>query len=293
MTKHNYQLDFPWVVILVALLGAWGCSEPVDTYTAQEVAFVPGQIEGEAKSLFTAVDRGDFDSVVLAIETGIDVNAQDDRGATALHIAVFRGEVEIAEYLISRGADLDRVNADGLTALNTAEYVRHGLLVTIIGRAMGTDSGVIPDTTSTLWEAAKIGDLTAIQFHLSDDIDINAPFDLPGDTMHGASALHLAVMEFNNQAASFLIEQGADVNVRVHNETAATPLHWAVEAANVEGVKLLLQAGADVGIKDATGVAPLGYLERAPKEAETEVMEIKALLTTMDSEQQAPTSTSD
>ncbi len=271
-------------LIALLLLAVLGCDEPEDVYTSQEVAFVPGKIEGEAKAFFQAVNDGDLDTVILSIETGIDIDTQDDRGATALHIAAYRGQVDIAEYLIAQGADLTLVNVDGLTALATAEFVRHAPLVTILGVALGTDGGVLPDLESTLWKAAAIDDLTAVDYHLSNGEDINERLDLSGDPAHGATALHVAVSEFSNQAADLLIKRGADVNALAQTEEASTPLHWAVAAANNDGVRLLLNAGADSAIKDSKGMTALEYLEKAPQEAEAEIAEIKELLSPKASE---------
>ena len=108
-------------LIALLLLTAFGCDEPVDVYTSQEIAFVPGKIEGEAQVFFQAVNDGDLDSVILSIETGIDIDTQDDRGATALHIAAYRGQIDIAEYLIWQGADLTLVNDCLLYTSDAAE----------------------------------------------------------------------------------------------------------------------------------------------------------------------------
>ena len=265
-------------LIALLLLTVFGCDEPVDVYTSQEIAFVPGKIEGEAQGFFQAVNAGDLDSVILSIETGLDIDTQDDRGATALHIAAYRGQIDIAEYLILQGADLTLVNNDGLTALATAEYVRHAPLVMILGAASGTDEGVLPDLESTIWKAAAFNDLTAVEYHLSNGEDINERLDLSGDPAHGATALHVAVSEFSNQAAALLIKRGADVNALTQTEGASTPLHWAVAAANNDGVRMLLNAGADSEIKDSNGKTVLEYLDNAPREAEAEIAEIKELL---------------
>ena len=265
-------------LIALLLLTVFGCDEPVDVYTSQEIAFVPGKIEGEAQGFFQAVNDGDLDSVVLSIETGIDIDTRDDRGATALHIAAYRGQIDIAEYLILQGADLTLVNNDGLTALATAEYVRHAPLVMILGAASGTDEGLLPDLESTIWKAAAFNDLTAVEYHLSNGEDINERLDLSGDPAHGATALHVAVSEFSNHAAALLIKRGADVNALTQTEGASTPLHWAVAAANNDGVRMLLNAGADSEIKDSNGKTALEYLEKAPQQAKAEIAEIKELL---------------
>ena len=148
----------------------------------------------------------------------------------------------------------------------------------ILGAASGTDEGVLPDLESTLWKAAAIDDLTAVDYHLSNEEDVNERLDLSGDPAHGATALHVAVSEFSNQAAALLIKRGADVNALTQTEGASTPLHWAVAAANNDGVRMLLNAGADSEIKDSNGKTALEYLEKAPQQAKAEIAEIKELL---------------
>lgn len=264
---------------MVLILGMTaGCSEPVDTFTHQEVEFIPGKVQGDAASLFSAVHSGNIDGIILAVESGININAQDDRGATPLHIAAFRGEVEIAEYLLSEGADTTITNIDGLTALQTAEYVRHAMMVIVLSQASGIDSVMLPDAESTIWDAAREGNLTALEFHLSDDLDVNTRLDLKEDPAFGGSALHMAIMEFANEAVLYLIERGADVNLPAANAQKGTPLHWAVKAANDDGVRMLLDAGADRTLPDANGKLPLDILEKAPQEAENEIANIRALL---------------
>ena len=268
---------------MVLILGMTaGCSEPVDTFTQQEVEFIPGKVQGDAASLFSAVHSGNIDGIILAVESGIDINAQDDRGATPLHMAAFRGEVEIAEYLLSEGADTTITNIDGLTALQTAEYVRHAMMVIVLGQASGIDSVMLPDADSTIWDAVRNRDLTALEFHLSDDLDVNTLLDLKEDPAFGGSALHMAIMEFANEAVLYLIERGADVNLPAADEQKGTPLHWAVNAANDEGVRMLLDAGADRTLPDANGKLPLDILEKAPLEAENEIANIRALLSEAD-----------
>ena len=264
---------------MVLILGMTaGCSEPVDTFTHQEVEFIPGNAHGDAVSLFSAVHSGNIEGIILAVESGIDVNAQDDRGATPLHIAAFRGEVEIAEYLLSEGADPTITNLDGLTALQTAEYVPHAMMVIVMGQASGIDSVMLPDAESTIWDAAREGNLTALEFHLSDDLDVNSRLDLKEDPAFGGSALHIAIMEFANEAVLYLIERGANVNLPAANDQKGTPLHWAVKAANDDGVRMLLDAGADRMLPDANGKLPLDILEKAPQEAENEIANIRVLL---------------
>ena len=276
MHKRLLKFWFPCLILPVCFFT--GCSEPEPTYEQQEVEFIPGGTPEEATSLFRTVDAGDIAGVIKAVESGVDVNIQDDRGATPLHIAAYRGEVEIAEYLLTQGADPEIVNVDGLTPLATAEYVRHPLMVTILGQAMGTNAGLLPDGDLSIWDCARNGDLTGLEFHLSDDQDINARLNLKDDVAFGGSALHVAVMEFSNEAVLYLIERGADVDLLANTNERGTPLHWAVRAANHDAVKALLNAGADRQMKDANGNVPIDWLDQAPLEAEIEIGLIREML---------------
>jgi len=147
-----------------------------------------------------------------------------------------------------------------------------------LSQASGIDSVMLPDAESTIWDAAREGNLTALEFHLSDDLDVNTRLDLKEDPAFGGSALHMAIMEFANEAVLYLIERGADVNLPAANAQKGTPLHWAVKAANDDGVRMLLDAGADRTLPDANGKLPLDILEKAPQEAENEIANIRALL---------------
>ena len=289
MRATNFATMKNLLFSMVLILGMTaGCSEPVDTFTQQEVEFIPGKVQGDAALLFSAIHSGNIDGIILAVESGIDINAQDDRGATPLHMAAFRGEVEIAEYLLSEGADTTITNIDGLTALQTAEYVRHAMMVIVLGQASGIDSVMLPDAESTIWDAAREGNLTALEFHLSDDLDVNTRLDLKEDPAFGGSALHIAIMEFANEAVLYLIERGANVNLPAANDQKGTPLHWAVKAANDDGVRMLLDAGADRMLPDANGKLPLDILEKAPQEAENEIANIRALLSEADDSTMTP-----
>ncbi|MDN3031198.1 MAG: ankyrin repeat domain-containing protein [Candidatus Tisiphia sp.] len=62
--------------------------------------------------------------------------------------------------------------------------------------------------------------------------------------------LHYAAKESNWGIVKWLVEHGADVNVR--NKNGETVLHCAVKSCQVEIVKLLLGKGADVNAIDSS-----------------------------------------
>lgn len=55
------------------------------------------------------------ESARMLIESGLDVNAQDNDGNTALSNAIRRGHVQLAKLLLERGANIHLARKDGIT----------------------------------------------------------------------------------------------------------------------------------------------------------------------------------
>lgn len=116
-----------------------------------------------------------------------------------------------------------------------------------------------PVATADIWSAAALGDVDAIERHLDAGAEIDGTFVEEGTPGSGGTALHIAVLADQTEAVRFLIEKGADVNVRAKNQKENAPLHWAVVYGRAEAVDLLVQHGADVKAKDAEGETPLHH----------------------------------
>jgi ankyrin repeat protein len=105
--------------------------------------------------------------------------------------------------------------------------------------------------------AAQSGDVEALRQRLDARPDlINA---LAGRGFPKATALHLAALRNQHEAARLLIERGADLDAREFPDNAA-PLHFAAMYGDLDMVRLLVEAGADVdGRGDDPGVGILGW----------------------------------
>jgi len=73
----------------------------------------------------------------------------------------------------------------------------------------------------------------------------------------GFTPLHIAIWKEQEEAAKFLIEQGADVNARISGSLGWTPLEEAARFGLVDTITLLLEHGADINSRTRTGVTPL------------------------------------
>lgn len=75
------------------------------------------------------------------------------------------------------------------------------------------------------------------------------------DITSGDTGLHIVVARNDALWVRFLLQRGADPNIR--NKKGVAPLQLATSLGFVEGVEALLNGGANVNIADQTGETPL------------------------------------
>ncbi len=75
------------------------------------------------------------------------------------------------------------------------------------------------------------------------------------DITTGDTGLHIATERRDALWVRFLLQRGADANIR--NKTGVTPLQLAVRLGFVEGAEELLKSGAQVDVSDSQGETPL------------------------------------
>ena len=73
------------------------------------------------RSLMEAVNAYKKDIILLLIENGANINAQDNRGCTALMRAAYSGYPKLIEYLLEHNADKEVLDNEGNKAIH---YVR-------------------------------------------------------------------------------------------------------------------------------------------------------------------------
>ena len=109
--------------------------------------------------------------------------------------------------------------------------------------------------------------ISYIQFLIDSGADVNIR------TEDKTTALHLAILRGDADIVKTLIDAGADVNAQ--NIGKMTPLHQAAIDGRYEIVKLLIESGADVNLRNVRGKTPLWAAENMrpyPTRVKTEAM---------------------
>lgn len=99
-------------------------------------------------------------------------------------------------------------------------------------------------------EAARNGDLSIVKMILKKD---PAKLNATDDWKH--TVLHWACMRANWDVARYLINKGADLNMK--GGDGGTPINWAVHHDNVDILRLMIQKGAKLNIRNRWGMTEL------------------------------------
>ncbi|MDY7029894.1 MAG: ankyrin repeat domain-containing protein [Spirochaetota bacterium] len=203
-------------------------------------------IYSQESELISKASFGDFDEVKSLVESGVNIDAQDDSyGYTALMWACEHNFIDMTRYLLSKGADPNIRAKDGSTAIITAagnapDAVEPLLSAGADVNARADDgSGVLTECVfGVLYKGYPMGLAELLAAEVSDtDEALSSP-----DAIAGYTPLFWAARDNHEQLVRLLIGHGADVNAAAKD--GKTPLKLAEEEGHQEMVKLLKSMGA-------------------------------------------------
>ena len=158
------------------------------------------------QELIEAARFGQASRVMVAIESGADLNNQDLNGTTALMFASKLGSEDIVDILITAGANVNIQRGKlGVTALMLAASSGHRQVVQKLLAAGANVQAVNIDGSTALMAAALAGDSEIVADLIAAGAEVNA-IDQADDT-----ALNIAILQNNLLVVRQLIQAGADV----------------------------------------------------------------------------------
>lgn len=194
-------------------------------------------------NLSLAIRFGPIEIVKLLLDCGADVNKSSEYEQSTLKEALLTGSIEKMRLLLERGAKVDGIHKDPDIRPRTA-----------------------------FCDAIVAGRMDLAQLLLEYGANINITW-----TVRSITPLHIAVNAGNVNAATFLLENKADVNAK--DWLGDTPLHYAAKAGNEQMINLLLSYKADMSAKNKEGLSVFEILNKEARNAieEEEAKERKAL----------------
>uniref|UniRef100_A0A8C4ZA80 Ankyrin repeat and SOCS box containing 2a, tandem duplicate 2 n=1 Tax=Gadus morhua TaxID=8049 RepID=A0A8C4ZA80_GADMO len=192
------------------------------------------------RPFFTAAQGGCSNVLGFLLAKGADINKQARDGATPLYEACKNDHLCTVEILLSHKADVNLPTKSGLLPIHQATQRANkqmvSMLLPLTSKKMVSSSGISP-----LHLAAEDGLDDILELLIRDGYDVNSQLSREHRLMyedHRSTALYFSVCDDNLEAATILLEAGADPNLDFFN-----PLLIAVQKGNAELVELLLMYG--------------------------------------------------
>lgn len=202
-------------------------------------AEVDAQNEEGETALHIAAETGYGGVLQILLEKGADVTVKNQAGETALHVAAKRGHKDALQILVEKGADVTVKTKAGETALKLAAW--GGREATVRQLLNHLDGELNPEAwlaTSQIFKVAIAGDEKAMQLLLDKGADITA------EREYKETVLHLAAREGHVALSRMLLENGANINaIDIYQKT---PISSAAYYGRIEVVRLLVEHKADL-----------------------------------------------
>ncbi|KAF1940015.1 ankyrin, partial [Clathrospora elynae] len=194
--------------------------------------------------------------IPLLLAHGASTNLKAGTGNTLLHDAVGRNRIHAVKALLESGADIETNNEDGTRPLKLAlDTGDRELISTLLLSGAGVHRN-IGGTPSALFYAIFQGLIGSVQLLLE---DCDAERDIRETDGAGCTVLHyLALSPIRNSAVVELLV-GYEIEINVKDHMGDMALHIAAFSGKIAVAKKLLEQGAKMHLQNQDDKTPLDY----------------------------------
>ncbi|XP_038064294.1 transient receptor potential cation channel subfamily A member 1-like isoform X2 [Patiria miniata] len=201
--------------------------------------------------LHIAVSNGYLELARFLVDSGADVNAQNELGQTPLHLTAVVGNTDMAELLLDFGASIKKGDNDLMTPLHRAAmYNRLSMVQLLLDKGANINAREKDDFTPLLcacWRGH--GEIVNLLIRRGANLRLH--------DHEQKTCLHWSVEMGHVEIVKSLFEAGGPLMLGFQDRTDQTVLHYAAEIANVELLNLLLDKGAKADTRDIDEKTPL------------------------------------
>ena len=197
--------------------------------------------------LHHAVENGHIEIVKYIMDVIDDKNLKDEEGSTPMYLAIKHGHYEVFEFIIGHGGNPNAARQNGRTILHDAAANGNIIIVNylmdfIANKSLKDTQGLTP-----MHLAVKNGDFEVFKALIDNGADPN-PVGINSKTtpLHIAAAggyIEIVKYILDKMDVKNLCLNSYYINLE--NEKGATPMHLAVHQGNNEVCKVLIDHGAD------------------------------------------------
>lgn len=202
-------------------------------------------------NLIDAIGKQDIAKVEQLMEEDI-VNQSDSHKYLPLHTAAHQGNIEIVRRLLPQVKDINCRTTFGTTPLHNAASAGHIEIVRMLIEHGGDQNARDGHGKLPFHDAAHSGHIEILELLMPDNIDIK--------DNRGRTALFHAASNNNTRTVEYLLQRGADPNIR--DNEGLLPLHfaaWLDEEPVMDVLLPLLKQPDDVNVQDNKGRTLLSW----------------------------------
>lgn len=213
----------------------------------EQGALVDSQDSTGGRPLHVALQFPDQSLAQLLLKYGADATAPDERGRTPLHLAATGGQIGVVTHLLDEGANIDAADSEKMTPLMHASTDRLSTngLELLLERGANIDQ-VDEKERTALHVAIDNYNMEAAAILIKKGAGVKGR--LRPDTYPMEHVAHRNVLHRASESQPIVLEfllNNGDFDVEYRERHGWTALALAVEANNEDCVKLLLEHGAN------------------------------------------------